>query len=269
MKKIVSTVLALLFILFLLSFTVQRINNDFLKALGISQTEADKKITNSLLGGYLDSYGLKNAKNIATGNRTAVVNDLMAYSKKYVTTPAFKKEYATLKASHKPEQYKVQTPEELFKSTIEQYKKSVVEAEGYLKKSDATSKPIFENLVVEAKKMLKNAEDPNNKEIQRYTKGYPELVRISQESYDRDLQKWEENYPANELLFIKKRLVQFLDETKDIDFAAETTVKNGKKVFVNPAYERKGNRWKMAYRAGKEVVAPARTFVEQWLAEIN
>jgi hypothetical protein len=46
-------------------------------------------------------------------------------------------------------------------------------------------------------------------------------------------------------------------------------VKNGKKVFVNRAYESKNNRWKMAFRAGKEVVQPARAFVQQWLGEIK
>jgi len=71
------------------------------------------------------------------------------------------------------------------------------------------------------------------------------------------------------LLFIKKRLEEFLNTTKDIDFAAELAEKNGKKIFLNPDYERKDNRWKMAFRAGKEVVEPARDFVQKWTAEIK
>ena len=61
-----------------------------------------------------------------------------------------------------------------------------------------------------------------------------------------------------------------MDETKNIDFNAELTLKNGKQVFVNPEYEKqKGYYWKMAFRSGKEVVLPARAFVQQWLDEIK
>jgi hypothetical protein len=64
-------------------------------------------------------------------------------------------------------------------------------------------------------------------------------------------------------------LQQFLDETKDIDFSAELVERNGKKYFANKAYEQKSSRWKMAFRAGREVVEPARVFVKQWLTEIK
>ena len=36
--------------------------DDFLKQLGISKPGADEKITNSILDGSLDTYGVKNAK---------------------------------------------------------------------------------------------------------------------------------------------------------------------------------------------------------------
>ncbi len=62
---------------------------------------------------------------------------------------------------------------------------------------------------------------------------------------------------------------KFLDEMSNIDFDAALTEKNGKQLFVNPDYERKSNRWKMAFRAGKEVIEPARIFVQQWADEIK
>jgi len=62
---------------------------------------------------------------------------------------------------------------------------------------------------------------------------------------------------------------QFLDETDDIDFNAVLETKNGKKIFVNRAYESKGNRWKMGFRAGKEVVETARAFIQNWMTEIK
>lgn len=256
--------------LVIFSFTVDKINEGFLKQLGISKTEADKKITNSLLGGYLDTYGTKNAKNIALGNRTAVAKDLLNYTKQYVSTAAFKKEYAFLKENNKPTLATVQTPEQMQQSTIEQYKKSVADIEASIKKSDASLKPMFEKILADGKKQLKEAEDPNNKTYVRYSKNYPQLVKDNEQRNSLLLSNWEEKYPANHMFFIKQRLVNFLETTKDIDFAAGLTIKNGKTIFVNPVYERqKGNYWKMAFRAGKEVVEPARAFAEQWLEEIN
>jgi len=38
-------------------------------------------------------------------------------------------------------------------------------------------------------------------------------------------------------------------------FAAQTIEKNNKNVFVNPVYERKRNRWRMAFRRGKDLIA--------------
>jgi hypothetical protein len=255
--------------LFLFSFTVNKLHADFLKELGISKTEADKKIANSILGGYLDASGAKNVKNIVLGNRTAVANDLLNYVKKYVNSASFKNEYSTLKESNRPTENKPKTPEEIWKETVEAYKKSVAQMEETIKKTDAKYKPMFEKALEESKKLLKDAEDPNNKNMAGYEKAFPDMVKASQASYAGQLKEWEEQYPANHMLFVKHRLQQFLEETIEIDFNAELTLKGGKKVFVNPKYEGKNRRWKMAYRAGKEVVEPSREFVQLWITEIK
>ncbi len=265
---VIAFVLAVLS-LFLFSFTVHKFGDDFLKQLGITKSAADEKITGSILGGYLDAYGVKNAKNIATGNRAAIAKDLLTYTKQYVKGVAFVKQYSALKESRKPQLNKTQAPEEMQRETIASYKKSVTDMEATVKTADASMKPIFEKVLIDAGKQLKEAEDPNNKSFVSYKKNYPELVNSNKQNYEKQLADWENEYPSNHLLFVKKRLQQFLDETKDIDFAAELTVKNGKKIFVNRAYESKGNRWKMAFRAGKEVVEPARAFVQQWMEEIK
>jgi vacuolar-type H+-ATPase subunit E/Vma4 len=255
--------------LFLFSFTVARLNGDFLKELGITKTAADKKITNSILAGSIDVYGVKNAVNLAIGNRNAVTQDLLVYTKKYVTTDVFKKEYALLKESNKPMQEKIKSPEEMQQETIAQYKKGVSDMEAIIKKADASLKPTFEKALAESKKQLKEAESPNNKSYVNYAKNYPQFLKNVEEDYKKLLTDWENKYPANHMLFVKQRLVQFLEETKDIDFMAALVSKNGKKVFVNKNYESKSSRWKMAFRAGKEVVMPARAFVEQWINEIK
>ena len=242
--------------------------DDFLKQLGITKTGADEKISNSFLGGYLDAYGVKNAKNIALGNRKAVAIDLLTYTKKHVNSPVYLKQYTAMKESYKPKQEAPQTPEDMRAEGITRAKKAVTDMEVAVKKADPSVKAIFEKSLEDARKNLKDAEDPNNKYIVRYTKNYDGLVKTFKENYDYQMAQWEKKYPANHQLWIKMRLQEFMDATKDVDFSAELTAKNGKKIFVNPTYERKDSRWKMAFRAGKEVVEPSREFVQKWVDEI-
>jgi vacuolar-type H+-ATPase subunit H len=254
---------------FLFSFTVKTLNGDFLKQLGISKTDADAKLIYAVLHGSFDQYGLRNAKNIAMDNRAAVTKDVFIYAKTYINSPAFAKAYTELKQKEKPEKRIIQTPEEMQKDYIANAKKGVADMEASAQKADASLKPMFEKMIIDAKKNLKDAEDPNNKMIANYRKNYPQAVKDTENTNAHLLAKWEEKYPTNHLQFVKMRMQQFLDETKDIDFSAQLIEKNGKKYFANKAYESKGNRWKMAFRAGKEAVETARTFVQQWMTEIQ
>jgi hypothetical protein len=255
--------------MFLFSFTLHRLSNDFLKELGIAPNEAEQKITNSILGGYLDTYGVKNIKSIATGNRKKLVADLLVYTKQHVQSQVFVKQYKAMKESRKPQPARIQTPEEMRRDMIEQYKKSIADTKVSLKKADASLKPVFEKLLVDAGKQLKEVEDPNNKMIASYSKNYPEMKRMNDLQFQSKMEQWEKEFPDNQMLFVKVRLEQFMKETKDIDFDAALQVKNGKKYFVNIDYERKSNYWKMAFRAGKDVVQTAREFVADWISTIN
>ncbi|HMO61466.1 MAG TPA: hypothetical protein PKC39_00075 [Ferruginibacter sp.] len=262
----IIALLAVLLCAFLFSF---KLNDDLFKTLGISKTDADTKITRSVLGGYLDAYGLSNVKNIALGNRTAVANNLLLYVKQQVQSAEFKKEYALLRNQYKPKAGKVETPAEMRNNMIDRYEKAVAEMEDAVKKADASFKPAFQESLNAAKEELKKAKDPGNKAVKLYEQNYPALLQDLEQGHQQQLAAWETKYPENHLLFVKQRLQQFLNETTDINFDAELTTKNNRKIFVNPDYERKSKRWKMAYRAGKEVVLPARRFAEAWMMEIK
>jgi hypothetical protein len=253
----------------LLSFTVNKMADDFLKQLGIAKNDADKKITESILGGYLNVYGMKNIKNIATGNRAAISRDVLAYTKTYTAGKAFITAYTDLRNNNKPVLHTVTTPEENRKQTIAQNEKSVADMEQLLKTATAQTKAPFEQALADAKKSLKEAKDPNNKQLAAYEKNYPALLKQFQDSHDNEIKEWEQKYPSNQMLYVKKQLLQFIEETKDIDFSAALADKNGKKIFVNPAYEKKSYRWKMAFRAGKDVVETSRAFVQTWIKEIK
>lgn len=253
----------------LFSFTVRRMADDFLKQLGITAVTADQKISGSMLEGSFDTYGIKRTSAIPPAIRSAVASEALAYSKKYVNSAAFIKKYEEMRLQRKPEFKPLKTPDEMMQENIQQYRKSVQDAEASVKKADATMKPVFENVLAEVKKQQLDAENPNSKQYVNYRKNYEAAEKNNRQGYERLLAEWEQKYPSNHLLYIRQRLEQFMQETADVDFTAETVMKNGKKIFVNPQYERKGNRWKMAYRAGKDVVETARNFVQQWMSEIR
>ncbi len=253
----------------LISFTVRSLGDDFLKQLGLTKPGAEEKIRQGILGGSIDTYGIKGIKNIAAGNRTAVANDILVYTKKYVSSADFVKNYNEMRDNYKPKFQKMQTPEEMRAEAVANHKKGIAQMEETIKKADAANKPIFEKVLISAKEELKKAEDPNSKHNAAYAKNYEQGVKQNQQNYDRQIADWEAKYPSNHLLYVKKRLQEFLNETADIDFEAELITKNGKKYFVNRAYESKGSRWKMAFRAGKDVITTARTFTEKWMNEIK
>ncbi|MBL7697411.1 MAG: hypothetical protein JNK79_04615 [Chitinophagaceae bacterium] len=261
---------ALLFSIFMLnSFSVHRIGDDFMKQLGISKNAADEKITQSIIGGSLDAYGLKNIKNVLAGDRGQITKDLLVYTKQHVASEAFKKEYETLRQNNKPKKDEVKTPAEIKAEHIAAIKKMITTSQEGLKTANSTMKPIYENMLAEGKKQLAEAESPNNKYFTTYEKNYPQMLKTLEANHEALLKDWEKIYPAEPSQFIKRRLEEFLNETGDIDYSAEVVSKNGRKYFVRSEYENKGNRWKMAFRAGKEVVEPARAFVQQWIAEIK
>lgn len=268
-SNIVLAIALLLSIFLLNSFTVHRIGDDFMKQLGISKTAADEKISNSILGGSVDIYGLKNAKNILTGNRSQVAKDLLVYTKTYLSSPAFIKDYEELKQNNKPKKDVIKTPAEVKAEYLAAINKMITDSEKGLKTANSTMKPVYEKMLAEGKKQLKAAESPENPQFAAYEKNYPQMVIDLEKRHENLLQDWESVYPTDHNQFIKRRLEDFLNVTSDIDFNAELVTKNGYKVFVKSEYENKDARWKMAFRAGKEVVEPSRAFVQQWLQEIK
>lgn len=267
---VVTTALVLTVSLSLYSFSVtSHYTDEFLKQLGITRATTDAKLNSGFLSGSFDEYGLSKAKNIVMGNRSAIIKDVTAYAKRYVASVAYIKEYNDMRLKAKPEPFVMKTPEEMQHEMIQESRKSVADAEAGLKKADPAFKSIYEQVLTESKKQLAEAENPNNKRITMYRKNYAGGVKNAEQSNNRLLAEWEAKYPANHMLFVKKRLQDFLEEIKDIDFNAELADRKGIKYFVNKTYESKGRRWKMAFRAGKDAVETARAQAEQWIAEIN
>ena len=251
------------------SFSIRTFADDFLKQLGINKTQADSRVSETILIGAFETEDLKKAKGILKPARTAVTKDILAYTKQYLQSAEFRKKYKELKEKKKPELSTAITPEAYMAKNAAMIEESMAETKASLKKADASMKPIFEKVLAEGEKRLKEAKDPNSKQNLNYAQRYPNYAKDVEATNQKLLQDWENRYPTNYMLYVKLRLEEFLAATADVDFDAELVTKGGKQVFVNKQYELKNHRWKMAFRAGKEVIEPARDFVHQWIAEIK
>jgi hypothetical protein len=256
----------------LFSFSVKTCADDIWNQLGLTEQKGNENIRLSFLQGYLYTYGVKSAKNIATGNRAAVTKDLLTYAKQYTASEEFKKEYERNRQGAKPmEPWRktAKTKEEIRKEKIAETEKSIAEMEKNMPTYTADVKKIMQPLLESQKETLKDYKDPNSQMIEMMALGEKTAVENDWKSYKEQVTKWEEGYPANMNAFIKRRLQQYLDIQSTVDFSAELKDVNGKKKFVNSAYEYKPADWKKVYRAGKEVNDVAKQFAAAWVKELQ
>lgn len=256
--------------LLFVSYKAEKVYADLWSQLGIAKNEGNTQIRESFMHGYLQYYGARNIKKIATGDRVAVAKDLLAHTKQYVQSEAFKKDYASSRKDSKPILPEpAKTDDQVRKEKIDELKGDIAKTEKTLKTIDPKYKKAFEDALAMQKKQLKEYEDPNNKIMKIMIQSEKSNYEYKMNQYNKQLKNWEEAMPENPLHLVKKRLEQLLEITKDVDYSAELTEKYGKKVFVNPAYERKHDNWKYAFRAGKQVTETVRAFAENWIAEIK
>jgi hypothetical protein len=250
----------------LVSYKANKMMEEFWKQLGLTEEQAKQSIITSFTNNGMSSWG--KAKAIATGNRAAIVTDAGNYAKQYINSPAFQNEYRKWRDGQL-KSFNLVPP-----VTREQIvKKRITEAEGVIK--------TYENL-------LKTTTDPNAKKdfkmaLEYSTKQLAEFKSGKSAQIDYEVKQEEKRYkeqkdaqdaltkkvPESHLEFVKARLKEFLEITEGIDYNAKLIQRNDKKYFANLAYESKNAKWKMAFRAGKEVTETARTFVQQWLKELK
>lgn len=254
------------------SYRSRQAADDIWKALGISQQAGTDGIKSSFLNGYLYYYGARNAKNIALNDRKAIAQDLLAYTKQYISSPAFKKQYEDLRKSSQPQQpaaIKLRTIEEIQKEEVTKTEKSIKDMEKTMKEVSADIAKSLQPVLEMQKQNLKDYKNPKNTMFASIQQSEKYQQEDEQRRYEENMELWKKNYPESINQFISGKLQKMLDATKGIDYNAALVEKYNKKRFVNPAYEAKNTEWKQGFRAGKEVTETARAFAQQWLGELK
>ncbi|HEU4472358.1 MAG TPA: hypothetical protein VFR58_14800 [Flavisolibacter sp.] len=263
---LVLSILALL----LSSYKAKRIYADIWEQLGISEEKANGNIRESFLNGYFYYYGASKAKNLLTGDRAAIAKDLLQHAKVQIESEAFKKSYDKARASAMPRdpQHKLKTREEFRKEKIAETEKAIKSTEETIKKMPDLAKDM-QGLLELFRNNLKEYKDSSSAVFDML---YDSEVMTHENSvayYKESVAKWEKSYPADHRIMIRERLQAFVNLAKTVDFNAALKLVNGKKKFVNPAYENKSSEWKMIFRAGREVIEPSVAFAQQWIKELN
>jgi len=254
-----------------LSFSANKRFADVWQQLGITQSNGNNNIFASVTTGHL-AYSVKNAKNISSKDRIAIVNELVAYAKKYTSSEEFKKKYQNernIRMPVKPVIHPVNV------DSIKAAEKRSIEVQIQQTQANVNDpNPKIRNAVpyrVEAlKKELKSVEDGTSRVLQNKIRQAEALNESALGHYKQDMEKLDYNLPANPQDLIRRRLLEILDVTADVDYSAELKdgYANKYKVFVNPVYEKKSKDWKAAFRAGKETTDIVRAVAEKWISEM-
>ncbi|RYF99292.1 MAG: hypothetical protein EOO02_17220, partial [Chitinophagaceae bacterium] len=193
--------------LLLLSFTTKKFADDLWAQLGISKSEGTDNISASFLDGYLNYYGARNARNIATGNRAQVVKDLAAYARQYVNSEAFKAAYTQRRESTKPEPpAKAKTDTELREEFKKNFQESIRSMEELAKSTNPDLKKMARENLPALRQQLKDADDPKNPIMKMMADGEKMNYESNLEKYRKELADYEVNNPVDPKLMIKARL---------------------------------------------------------------
>ena len=239
--------------------------------------------------------------------RARIVQELARYAKSYASTPAFAKLYDGwiaqryqavnhgIKVDPAADAAAYSNPGAMQNMMAQAAAQA---AQSYLKLEPAALKILFPN---DVKNWTRNVKDPKAKRLAakaqeiaplldsnpaEFKKQYALLKSIEMGGPDTwqgieaanaagtnaqaDNKRKQEQRAYNEHQLkpeLKKRLQSFVTLARSVDFAAQTRELAGRRVFVNEAYERKSESWKMLFRLGKEPTMAAASAAEAWLEE--
>ncbi|MEB8344513.1 hypothetical protein OO010_00510 [Flavobacteriaceae bacterium KMM 6898] len=252
--------LPLLIVLMLLSISAYKIGDTIIARLNMQAEYAQDMIALNFIGrtdtkpmfdGVGKTFILPHVnrgvlQTIITGDKLAAAKDLCDYTKKYINSEEFITKYVKLKEGAMP-----------LKDEHEDGGRSLsnLKEENAVFDLNIKNYPNDASYVAEQKKM----KAANLKRIDN-------LLIASKNSFP-DKELWEKTYPENPEVFVKKRLEEYLALVATVDFDAKLTEADKYNIqkFVNPVYEKKNEKWKACYRAGKEVNGVFSAFAKEWL----
>ncbi len=243
---------------------------DLFKQLGVTRSDASKEVIASFVSGAVPAASLRTAVKPLSGTaRAAVVTQVLDWTKSYVSSPQFDKDYASYRSDQKPAPVaEASAIDALQRDRREQRRVDMEEARKGIADLPAGERKTAEDALQDAAKQLAELENSTDF-LKNERDGIDAEFREAKEKYDDDLRQWQSAYPANPRGLIVQRLREFLAASESVDFDAKLVAKGGRMRFVEQKYEHSPEEWKLCYRAGRETTDVARTFARNWLAELT
>ncbi|HYC91216.1 MAG TPA: hypothetical protein VEO54_18495 [Thermoanaerobaculia bacterium] len=237
---------------------------DVFQQLKVSKNDASREVIQSLVNSNVDVYRVRGAfRNASPEVRTAMVEQTLIWTKAYVSSPQFAKDYAAYRTEMKPQPpERTTTVDQELAARRKQRQDDLAEAKKSLAEIPKEYRAAAEEGYKAAVAGLKQMDTPEMRKLER--DGIVQDRANEDQDYQERVAQWEEEYPADPKVLVKQRLQDFLRETANVDYAAKL---NGRR-FANASYESKPSEWKLAYRAGKMPTEKARAFAAAWLKEL-
>jgi hypothetical protein len=241
-----------------------------LAGLGVTEANAAREIVGSLTGGYVNVYSASKAfKAASPAARASLVKAAIGWTRAYTESAAFKADYEKQRQADTPGPPKVtgSVDDELAAQRAER-QKSLAESKKNIEKTPANMRPQMETFIKQMEAQFARMDkDPQMVAMARQM---IEMQRANDvKAHDESVRAHDKRFPADPRTLIARRLQEFLDTSKDVDFNAKLLPAGSKHRFVDPRYEEKPPEWKLCFRAGREAVAAAREAAQAWQAAIR
>jgi len=244
-------------------------SQDHLGMLGISEGRAKEAVFDSFMSDAVSIAGQPAAfLALPDTARVALVNFALNLARAFAESDDFKRRYADHRDANGPEPL----PEEATVDAVLAKQRAGFEAQVL------DMRKLFDQITPEQRATLEAGWADMRRQLDEMEKGprRKEIAKALSETRadqlgqrNEAMQEFNKVYPEDARALIAMRLRHFLDVTGDVDFTAQLTEKDKKKVFADAALEAKPAEWKMAFRAGKPATDAARDFARRWLADLQ
>ncbi len=237
-----------------------------LAGLGVNEGTGRSMVEDWLSSGYFNpSPAAKAVKAAAPASRAALVANAIAWARAYTESPGFKAEYDKQRQAERPSppEAKGTVDEELARQAAER-RKSLEEMKRNVSQMPPDMRKSMEAAVKEAEaNNAKLEKDPQMAAMLR--QGLEAQRAEEQRAYKGRVAAYEQRWPADSRRLVARRLQEFLDLSKDVDFGAKLVPSGRLMRFADPRYEEKPPLWKLCFRAGREATEAARAAAQAWL----
>ena len=243
-------------------------SQDHIAALGITQTRAKEAIFDSFMANTLSLAGKAEVFKAASPQmRATMVTAIATMGKAFVESADFKQRYSDHREANGPDPLPPeQTVDQIYKKQRDDYEKQVEGIRAMYDEITPEQRKTLEAGFVEMRAKFDEIEKEGRADLEASLRSQRGPLVAA---HDAATKEFEKVFPSDPKLLVANRLRAFLEVSRDVNFNAQLTDKNGKKVFADPALEAKPAEWKMLFRAGKPATDAARAFAQKWLAELE